>query len=198
MILVIDNYDSFVYNIARYFECAGERCVVVRNDKISAQQAEMMDPLAIVISPGPCTPKEAGISVELIKKLGGHVPVFGICLGHQAIGEAYGARTVRASSPAHGIASVIRHDGSGIFSGLPGKLGAGRYHSLVTDLPAGSPLVVTARTENNEIMAMRHQTHPVYGVQFHPESVLTDHGAAMIGNFTAIARQWRGSRKLAP
>lgn len=196
MILVIDNYDSFVYNIARYFECAGEPCNVIRNDKITVQEAEKLDPLAIVISPGPCTPKEAGVSVELIKKLGAFIPVFGICLGHQCIGEAFGAKTVR-TTPVHGMPSAITNDGSGIFSGLPATLNTGRYHSLVTELPASSPLRVTARTEDGIIMAMQHSAQPVYGVQFHPESVLTERGADMIGNFTAIARQWRQSRKIA-
>lgn len=196
MILVIDNYDSFVYNIARYFECAGEPCNVIRNDKITVQEAEKLDPLAIVISPGPCTPKEAGVSVELIKKLGAFIPVFGICLGHQCIGEAFGAKTVR-TAPVHGMPSAITNDGSGIFSGLPATLNTGRYHSLVTELPASSPLRVTARTEDGIIMAMQHSAQPVYGVQFHPESVLTERGADMIGNFTAIARQWRQSRKIA-
>jgi para-aminobenzoate synthetase component 2 len=196
VILVIDNYDSFVYNIARYFECAGESCSVIRNDKITVQHAEKLDPLAIVISPGPCTPKESGVSVEFIKKLGAFIPVFGICLGHQCIGEAFGAKTAR-TAPVHGHASAIINDGSGIFAGLPETLNAGRYHSLVTELPANSPLRVTARTEDGIIMAMQHATQPVYGVQFHPESVLTERGADMIGNFTAIARQWRHSRKIA-
>ncbi|MGB4106449.1 MAG: aminodeoxychorismate/anthranilate synthase component II [Alphaproteobacteria bacterium] len=196
MILVIDNYDSFVHNIARYFECAGEACTVVRNDKITVQEAEKIDPLAIVISPGPCTPKEAGVSVELVKKLGAFTPVFGICLGHQCIGEAFGAKTVR-TKPVHGHASAVTHDGSGIFAGLPGTLNAGRYHSLATELQSGSPLRVTAQTDDGIIMAMQHGAQPVYGVQFHPESILTDHGAEMIGNFTAIARRWRENRKIA-
>lgn len=214
MILVIDNYDSFVYNIARYFECAGEPCSVIRNDKITIQEAEKLDPLAIVISPGPCTPKEAGVSVEIIKKLGAFIPVFGICLGHQCIGEAFGAKTVR-TSPVHGEASNITHSSTGIFSGLPQPIKVGRYHSLITDIPltrlrdAQTPspqwgegrdatgvegegtLIITAQTEDGIIMAMQHASQPVYGVQFHPESVLTEHGADMIGNFTAIARQWR-------
>ncbi len=196
MILVIDNYDSFVHNIARYFKCAGEACTVVRNDKITVEEAEKIDPLAIVISPGPCTPKEAGVSVELIKKLGAFIPVFGICLGHQCIGEAFGAKTVR-TAPVHGQASAITNDRSGIFAGLPGTLNAGRYHSLITELSAMSPLRVTARTEDGIIMAMQHTAQPVYGVQFHPESILTDRGADMIENFTAIARRWREVRKIA-
>jgi para-aminobenzoate synthetase component 2 len=196
MILVIDNYDSFVYNIARYFECADESCTVIRNDKITVQEAEKLNPLAIVISPGPCTPKEAGVSVGLIKKLGAFTPILGICLGHQCIGEAFGAKTVR-TSPVHGMASAVTHDGSGIFSGLPRTLNAGRYHSLATELPPASALRVTARTKDGIIMAMQHTAQPVYGVQFHPESVLTEHGAEMIENFTAIARQWKQAGKIA-
>lgn len=195
MILVIDNYDSFVYNIARYFECAGESCTVVRNDAITAEQVAKLNPLAIVISPGPCTPKESGVSVELIKKLGAFTPIFGICLGHQCIGEAFGAKTVR-TSPVHGMASAVIHDGSGIFAGLPRTLKAGRYHSLATELPAASPLRVTARTKDGIIMALQHAAQPVYGVQFHPESVLTEHGTEMIENFTAIARRWRQGGKI--
>jgi para-aminobenzoate synthetase component 2 len=197
MILVIDNYDSFVYNIARYFECAGEETVVVRNDAITAADVGKMNPSAIVISPGPCTPQEAGVSVELIQKFGPYIPVFGICLGHQCIGEAYGAKTVRAARPMHGMASEIRHTGEDVFSGLPETISVGRYHSLITELQPGSPLEVTARGPENEIMAMRHKTHPVYGVQFHPESILTTQGADMVENFTAIARHWQKRRMAA-
>jgi anthranilate synthase/aminodeoxychorismate synthase-like glutamine amidotransferase len=196
MILVIDNYDSFVYNIARYFECAGEVCAVVRNDAVTVEQARSMNPLAIVISPGPCTPKEAGVSIEIIQKLGPFIPVLGICLGHQAIGEGYGGRTVRAA-PMHGKASAITHDGGGLFEGLPGTFNIGRYHSLVTELPDPSPLRVTARAEDGAIMAMRHIHHPVYGVQFHPESVLTEHGMEMIRNFVVIARAFQKNGAMA-
>ncbi len=190
MILVIDNYDSFVHNIARYFECAGKECVIVRNDAISIDNALCMNPEALVISPGPCTPKEAGISIELIKNLGSYIPVLGICLGHQAIGEAYGAKTIQ-TEPMHGKASRIAHNGEGIFSRLPKSIHVGRYHSLITELQPGSPLSVTARSEDGAIMAMQHKTHPVYGLQFHPESVLTEHGMDMIENFTAIVNAWQ-------
>ncbi len=196
MILVIDNYDSFVYNIARYFERAGAGTTVVRNDAISVPGVERLQPSALVISPGPCTPRDAGISIALIKTLGPRVPVLGICLGHQCIGEAYGGRTVRAA-PMHGKASPITHTGEGIFAGIEKTVNAGRYHSLVTELPAGSPLKITARGPDDIIMAVQHARHPVYGVQFHPESVLTQQGSAMIGNFLAMARAWNQSRKLA-
>lgn len=196
MILVIDNYDSFVYNIARYFECAGEACAVLRNDAVTVQQARAMAPLAIVISPGPCTPKEAGVSVEIIQKLGPFIPVFGICLGHQAIGEAYGAQTVRGA-PMHGKASAITHDNESLFNGLPDTFNVGRYHSLLTSLPAETPLKVTAKSDDGAIMAMQHARHPVYGVQFHPESVLTDHGADIIKNFITIARMFRKNKVMA-
>jgi anthranilate synthase component 2/para-aminobenzoate synthetase component 2 len=190
MILVIDNYDSFVYNVARYFECAGERCTVLRNDAVTMEQARAMNPLAVVISPGPCTPKEAGVSVEIIQKLGPFIPMLGICLGHQAIGEAYGAETV-LGAPMHGKASAITHDGDGIFTGLQSVINVGRYHSLVTSLPAEAPLKIAARSDDGAIMAMQHVRYPVYGVQFHPESVLTDYGAEMIQNFVEIARMFR-------
>lgn len=196
MILVIDNYDSFVYNIARYFECAGEACVVLRNDAVTVEQARSMSPLAIVISPGPCTPKEAGVSIEIIEKLGPFIPILGICLGHQAIGEAYGAQTVRGT-PMHGKASAITHGESNLFSNLPDTFHVGRYHSLVTELAPNLPLRVTAKSDDGAIMAMQHINHPVYGVQFHPESVLTDHGAAMIQNFIAIARDFQKTRTIA-
>jgi len=196
MILVIDNYDSFVYNVARYFECAGENCTVVRNDAITIEQVRQINPSAIVISPGPCTPKEAGISIELIKQLGPSTPILGICLGHQAIGEAYGAKTIQ-TAPMHGKASAITHDSSGMFTGLPKSFNVGRYHSLITELPPNAPLKVTARTMDGVIIAMQHATHPVYGVQFHPESVLTDHGTEMVENFVAIARNFSKVRKIA-
>ena len=196
MILVIDNYDSFVYNIARYFECAGEACAVLRNDAVTVEQARAMAPLAIVISPGPCTPKEAGISIEIIRELGPFIPVLGICLGHQAIGEAYGAKTVRGV-PMHGKASAITHDGSGLFEGLPQVMNVGRYHSLVTKPAPSSPLRVSAKSDDGAIMAMQHIQHPVYGVQFHPESVLTEYGGEMVRNFVTIARAFQKSRKIA-
>lgn len=196
MILIIDNYDSFVHNIARFFERAGEECTVMRNDAITVKQAEKMNPAAIVISPGPCTPKEAGVSVALIQKLGLYIPTLGICLGHQCIGEAFGGRTVR-TMPMHGKASPITHDGKGLFADLPETFEVGRYHSLITQLPPDAPLLVTARGPDDEIMAMSHSNHPIYGVQFHPESIMTEYGAEMIQNFIALTRKRSRMRKLA-
>lgn len=197
MILVIDNYDSFVYNLARYFGLTGQKYTVVRNNEISVDEIYTMDPDAIVISPGPCSPKEAGISVELIRKMGQSTPILGVCLGHQCIGEAYGGQTIRAAKPVHGKSSIIEHNGKDLFAGLPAALEVGRYHSLITKLPSETPLNITARTADGEIMAMQHKTHPVYGVQFHPESILTKHGLEMIWNFTSIAKTVRKNRKIA-
>ncbi len=188
MILVIDNYDSFVHNLARYFTLAGAECMVVRNDAMTVEQAARMNPEAIVISPGPGKPQDSGISIDIIKKLGANVPILGVCLGHQCIGEAYGGKTVRGE-PMHGQASNIRHDGRGIFDGIPDGFQGGRYHSLITQLPENSPLRVTARADDGTTMAVEHATHPVYGVQFHPESVLTEHGMVIIQNFLRLARQ---------
>lgn len=189
MIVVIDNYDSFVHNLARYVELAGCRCKIVRNDQVSVEDVRNMAPEAIVISPGPCTPDEAGISRDVVKALGADIPILGVCLGHQAIGEAYGARTVRAEVPMHGKSSLITHNGDGLFYGLTPQIEIGRYHSLVVDLDEKrSALCVSARSDEGEIMAMHHRDHPVYGVQFHPESVLTQDGHRMIENFIALAR----------
>ncbi len=196
MIAVIDNYDSFVHNLARYFECAGETCRILRNDAVTVDDIARMNPSAIVISPGPRSPKESGIAVELVKILGPSIPVFGVCLGHQCIGEAYGGRTIRGN-PAHGKAGAIHHDGAGVFTGLPDPFNAGRYHSLIVELPENSPLAVTARAADGTIMALRHVAYPVYGVQFHPESVLTEHGMELIRNFMAIAKIWTKNHRLA-
>ena len=184
MILIIDNYDSFVFNVARYFEELGEAVEVVRNDAISAERIKAK---AIVISPGPCTPHEAGASLDIVRGLSGKVPILGICLGHQVIGAVFGARVTRARRPLHGEASDIEHDGQGIFSGLPQNFAAGRYHSLIVDRLEGTPLRVTARAENGEVMGLRHESHPTFGVQFHPESILTEHGYDMLRNFLKVA-----------
>ncbi|MCF8496620.1 MAG: aminodeoxychorismate/anthranilate synthase component II [Alphaproteobacteria bacterium] len=197
MLLVIDNYDSFVHNLARCLTLTGWDCDVVRNDAVTLEDVERLNPEAIVLSPGPCTPKEAGTCLSLIERFGPHTPLLGVCLGHQCIGEAYGGTTIRAAQPVHGRASEITHDGSGLFVGLPSPLAVGRYHSLITDLPPSTPLRVTARSDNGEIMALEHTTHPVHGVQFHPESILTPHGQAMLENFTAIARAWNSRGKQA-
>ncbi len=190
MILIIDNYDSFVYNLARYVEKLGFSHEVHRNDRISLAEIENISPMAIILSPGPCAPKDAGICTDVVKHFGDHVPVLGVCLGHQAIGEAYGGETVRAQKPVHGKTSMIEHDGSGLFHNLPSPMKVGRYHSLVTDIAGCNDLKVTAMSDEEEIMAMEHKSFPVYGVQFHPESVLTAQGIDLIKNFINNARDW--------
>ena len=195
MFLVIDNYDSFVYNLARYFECAGEDVRVVRNDAITLDVIAGIDVSGMILSPGPCTPSDAGISTAVVRAFGAKIPILGVCLGHQAIGEAYGARTVRGPEPLHGQATSLTHNGQGLFEGMPNPMEAGRYHSLIIEMPEDCPLEVTARTddETGEIMAVAHPVHPVYGVQFHPESILTPQGMALIENFIKLAKGWRES-----
>jgi para-aminobenzoate synthetase component 2 len=182
MILVIDNYDSFVYNVMRYLRELGAEAEVKRNDALSAD-AIGRDIEGIVISPGPCTPREAGISLDIVRKLSGTIPILGICLGHQCIGEAFGGRIARARRPMHGEASSIRHQGAGVLAGIPDGFNAGRYHSLIVELDGDEPLAVTARSEDGEIMGLEHRSHPTFGVQFHPESVLTEHGYDILRNF---------------
>ena len=184
MILLIDNYDSFVYNLARYVRELGETPLVRRHDAVSVDQILAMAPSHIIISPGPCSPKEAGISTDVVRRLGSSIPVLGVCLGHQCIGAAYGGEIVRAGAPMHGKISRIHHSGVGLFSGLPSPFSATRYHSLVI-APASVPssLQVTATSEDGEIMAVQHAEYPVYGVQFHPESVLTEHGYRLLDHF---------------
>ncbi len=191
MILVIDNYDSFAHNLGRYMELAGWKIAVARNDKISIQGIETMNPEAIVISPGPRMPQDSGICIEAIKRFGPATPILGVCLGHQCIGEAFGGTTVRAAKPMHGKASQVIHQDDLLFADIPNPFRAGRYHSLAIRLNAESPLEVIAKTADGEIMAVKHRTCPTYGVQFHPESVLTEHGSQIIANFTAIALAWR-------
>ncbi len=190
MILVLDNYDSFVFNLARYFEELGEKTEVARNDAVTVEEVERAAPKAIVVSPGPCTPNEAGISLDLIRRLSGRTPILGVCLGHQAIGQAFGGRVTRARRPLHGRASRMEHDGTGLFEGLPDPLEIGRYHSLVVELDEdyAGPLRTTGRSEEGEIMALAHAEHPTFGVQFHPESVLTRDGHALLKNFLTRAR----------
>ena len=188
MILLIDNYDSFVYNLARYFECLGQVTYVVRNTAIDVAGVRALEPEAVVISPGPCTPSQAGCSLEVVRRLHGELPILGVCLGHQAIAEALGGRVVRAPEPIHGRTSSIRHDGRGVFAGLPKRIVACRYHSLVVDettLPAC--LEVSARTDDGTVMALRHRTLPVVGLQFHPESILTDVGYRLLASFLRLA-----------
>ena len=184
MILLIDNYDSFVYNLARYVRELGATPVVRRHDAITLDEIQALAPSHIVISPGPCSPKEAGISTDTVRRFGPTIPILGVCLGHQCIGAAYGGEIVRAAHPMHGKTSHIHHEATGIFAGLPNPFLATRYHSLVIapgSLP--SELRVTATSEDGEIMAVEHREHPVIGVQFHPESVLTEHGYRMLARF---------------
>jgi anthranilate synthase/aminodeoxychorismate synthase-like glutamine amidotransferase len=184
VILLLDNYDSFVYNLSRYVRELGEHPVVVRNDKIALAEIRALAPTHIIVSPGPCSPTEAGISVSAIREFGAAIPILGVCLGHQAIGTAYGAEIVRARKPMHGKTSRIHHDGSGLFTGVPSPFTAARYHSLVIAPDSLPPsLRVTATSEDGEIMAVAHRTDPVVGVQFHPESALTEHGYWLIDRF---------------
>jgi anthranilate synthase/aminodeoxychorismate synthase-like glutamine amidotransferase len=184
VILLLDNYDSFVYNLSRYVRELGETPLVVRNDAISVDEIRAVAPSHIIVSPGPCSPSEAGISVDLVRALGPHTPILGVCLGHQAIGAAYGAEIVRARKPMHGKTSRIHHDGTELFADVPSPFTATRYHSLVIAPDSLPPeLRVTARSEDGEIMAVAHRTHPVVGVQFHPESALTEHGYWLIDHF---------------
>ena len=193
MLLVIDNYDSFVFNVARYFAELGETTQVIRNDAITVAGLAELKPRAIVISPGPCTPTEAGISMAIVQELSGVIPILGICLGHQCIGAAFGGKVVRAQEPMHGRVSSIDHRGKGLFLGLPAPLQVGRYHSLVVESrpEMERSLQIDARSERGEIMALSHRSHPTFGVQFHPESILTVAGHQLLGNFLERAEQWR-------
>jgi anthranilate synthase/aminodeoxychorismate synthase-like glutamine amidotransferase len=184
MILVIDNYDSFTYNLVQYLAELGEEVQVVRNDKITAEEVEKLQPARIVISPGPCTPKEAGVSCDVIRHFAGHIPILGVCLGHQGIGAAFGGRIVRAGRLMHGKTSLIRHDGHTLFRDLPNPFEATRYHSLLVEGESLPPcLEVSAQTAEGEIMGLRHRDHAVEGVQFHPESILTAVGKDLLRNF---------------
>lgn len=198
MILLIDNYDSFTFNLVHYLGDLGERCDVRRNDALTVDEAMALKPEAIVLSPGPRSPNEAGICCDLIRRAAGHVPIFGVCLGHQAIGQVFGGTVVRAPVPMHGKVSPVFHDGSGVFEGLPDPFMATRYHSLTVEPGTLPPdLVATARTEDGVIMGLRHRTLPVFGVQFHPESIASEHGHAILANFLAIARGLNTPRKAA-
>ncbi len=190
MVLMIDNYDSFTFNLVQYLGELGAAVRVVRNDEMTVDEVERLQPERIVVSPGPCSPNEAGISLEAIRRLGGRVPILGVCLGHQAIGQAFGGRVVRAQSLMHGKTSPIRHAGAGVFRGLPDPFTATRYHSLAVER-ASLPdcLEVTAWTEDGEIMGLAHRTLAVEGVQFHPESILTEHGHALLRNFLHERRE---------
>jgi anthranilate synthase/aminodeoxychorismate synthase-like glutamine amidotransferase len=191
MILVIDNYDSFTYNLVQYLGELGADVVVRRNDAVRVDEVGALAPTGIVLSPGPCTPKEAGVSVDLVRRWGSTIPTLGVCLGHQAIGEAYGGDVVRADRVMHGKTSQICHDGTGVFAGLPSPMEVMRYHSLIVErrtLPESLEIVAVAQDDPLEVHAVKHREHPVYGVQFHPESVMTPHGKALLRNFLELAR----------
>ncbi len=186
MILVIDNYDSFVHTVANYLRELGAVPEVVRNDAPLPDE----EPEAIVISPGPCTPDEAGVSMQLVSDYSGRVPILGICLGHQCIGQVFGGRVTRALRPMHGEASEIRHEASSLLEGLPTPLSVGRYHSLIVEFDAASvPLIPVAWSDEGEIMALQHRSHPTFGLQFHPESILTEHGHRMLRNFLGYIKR---------
>jgi anthranilate synthase/aminodeoxychorismate synthase-like glutamine amidotransferase len=188
MILLIDNYDSFVYNLARYLREMGCATRVARNDELSIDDVRQMAPRAIVISPGPCTPSRAGISVATVRAFSDRIPILGVCLGHQAIGEALGGEVLRSPVPVHGIRCRVHHDGTGLFAGLPTPLWAGRYHSLcVVEKSLPDTLRVTARSDDGVVMAVAHTSRPLFGVQFHPESVLTESGHRLLSNFLSVA-----------
>ena len=197
MILVIDNYDSFVHNLARYFEREGESIKIVRNDAITVDEIRALSPSAIILSPGPCGPYEAGICMDVVRELGAIIPILGVCLGHQVIGEVYGGSIRLSNSPTHGKATQITHNAKGLFHNLPAFLNVGRYHSLISDVRNSDELIIDAVNNEKINMAMHHKTYPVYGVQFHPESILTEFGADIVRNFIAIAKSCRADGKLA-
>jgi anthranilate synthase component II len=204
MIVLIDNYDSFTFNLVHYLGALGADVAVHRNDKITARDVIAGDPDAIVLSPGPCTPNDAGICLDLIKSAAKTIPIFGVCLGHQAVGQAFGGEVVRAPTPVHGKLSDVHHRGQGVFRGINGSFRATRYHSLVVDRPRlPEQLTITAETEDRLIMGLAHNNLPVHGVQFHPESIASEHGHLILKNFLDIAVSWntatgrRAPRKLA-
>lgn len=186
MLFILDNYDSFTYNLAQLFGELGEQPLVVRNDQITVDELIELQPARIVISPGPGGPADAGISLEIIQRLGSHTPILGVCLGHQCIGEAFGGRVVRAPRLMHGKTSLIYHDQAGLFAGLPNPFEATRYHSLIVEQPLPAELIATAFTAEGELMGVRHCQQPIFGVQFHPESILTPFGRAILENFLKI------------
>ena len=191
-VTLIDNYDSFTWNLVHYLGQLGANVTVVRNDEMSADAVLGSQPDAVVLSPGPCTPRDAGICLDLLRQAEGKVPILGVCLGHQAIGDSYGARVARAPIPMHGKLSAIRHTGETVFRGINGPFAATRYHSLIVEresLPAA--LTVTAETEDGIVMGLSHTTHPVHGVQFHPESILSENGHLILKNFLDLAAAWK-------
>ncbi len=195
-VVLVDNYDSFTWNLVHAIGVLGPEVEVHRNDKITVDALAAANPDAIVISPGPCTPNEAGISLEVVQRLGDRVPILGVCLGHQAIGAAYGGNVVRAPVPVHGKLSTIKHKGEGVMRGINASFEATRYHSLVVKrdtMPAD--LAVTAETDDGLVMAMSHKKHPVHGVQFHPESIASEHGQTILKNFLDLAAQWNAAKR---
>jgi anthranilate synthase component II len=191
LILLIDNYDSFVFNLARYFERLGQETHVVRNDAITPAEVRALQPAAVVISPGPCAPRQAGCSLQIVRQLYQDLPILGVCLGHQAIGQVYGGKVVRAPEPMHGKLSRVHHTGKSVFRGLNNDFLATRYHSLTIDPPSvPATLEVTATSEDGVIQGVMHKTHPVHGVQFHPESIASENGHALLANFLQIARDF--------
>ena len=199
MLLVIDNYDSFTYNLVQYFGELGEQLEVHRNDRLTVDEVGQMAPDAIVVSPGPCSPREAGISVDVIRRFGSEIPLLGVCLGHQAIGEAYGGVVTRASRVMHGKMSQLRHNGTKLFQDVPSPFGVMRYHSLVVQtetLPDCLQITAVATDDANEIHALQHREHPVWGVQFHPESILTEHGRTLLVNFLRMSQEFRQTTKV--
>ncbi|MGL4395921.1 MAG: anthranilate synthase component II [Hyphomicrobium sp.] len=198
MLILIDNYDSFTYNLVHYLGELGADSVVIRNDKVTAEEVLAQKPRAIVLSPGPCTPNEAGVCLDLIKKAGPTVPLLGVCLGHQSIGQCYGGKVIRAPQPMHGKLSTITHTNKGIFAGLPPSFEITRYHSLIVEratLP--DCLEITAETADGIIMGLQHKSHPVHGVQFHPESIASEQGHALLANFLRLAGFSPKTRKAA-
>jgi anthranilate synthase component 2 len=199
MILLIDNYDSFTFNLVHYLGSLGAEVIVHRNDKIASAEVIAADPDSIVLSPGPCTPADAGICLDLIARAAPKIPIFGVCLGHQAIGQVFGGKVVRAPVPVHGKLSVISHRGEGVFRGINGPFRATRYHSLVVDRATlTDDLSVTAQTEDRLVMGLAHRSLPVHGVQFHPESIASEHGHLVLKNFLDLASEWNvatGRRK---
>jgi anthranilate synthase/aminodeoxychorismate synthase-like glutamine amidotransferase len=198
MLIIIDNYDSFTYNLVQYFGELGADPVVKRNDEITVAEIEALQPEAVVISPGPCTPREAGVSNDVLARIGPRLPVLGVCLGHQCIAHVYGGAVVRAGRLMHGKTSPILHDGTGVFAALPSPFEATRYHSLIIDPPSvPKMLVVNAQTAEGEIMGVRHRDFPIHGVQFHPESILTRHGKELLKNFLRIKDEFHARKKAA-
>ncbi|HEX7018862.1 MAG TPA: aminodeoxychorismate/anthranilate synthase component II [Gemmatimonadaceae bacterium] len=190
MLLVIDNYDSFTYNLVQYLGELGAEVMVRRNDEVTVDEIGVLAPSAIVLSPGPCAPAQAGVTVDTIRRWGSSIPMLGVCLGHQAIGEAYGGQVVRAARVMHGKTSRIRHDGRGVFAGIPSPMEVMRYHSLIVDrasIPDSLEIVAVSENDPTEVHAVRHREHPVYGVQFHPESVMTPDGKALLHNFLELS-----------